>query len=116
MPYTFGNRRNASRSFSTPFCAHTTGVPGRADAASSRSAGAVSCVFMARTTTVPGVHSTPDASPTARPARLTRRRQCQPVAARHREVLAARDQADVVAGLVQTGTDGAADGSGPVDD
>ena len=47
-------RRAASRSFSTPFCAHATGMSSPAPASSSSIAASLSFVFIARTTTSPG--------------------------------------------------------------
>ena len=59
-PYTCGNSRRASRSFSTAFWTHTSGVEAGAAARSAASASAVSWLLVASSTTSPCRQSMPD--------------------------------------------------------
>lgn len=120
------NSRSASRSFSTPFCAHTSGsrsaavpppVTGRG--AHSASTAAVSCDFTASTSTSSGRSASSmrpaDRRDPQRPGAL-RRPEPQSVRAQRPQVRAARHQDHLVSTLVQPGTDRAAHRTRPDDD
>ena len=105
-PYTFAKVRRATRSFSTPFCAHTTEIVGGAAARRLASTSAVCWLLTARTTTSPAESSaaaTSSAAGTATTRVPSGDLDAQPVISDRAEVITAGDEHDLGTALVELG-------------